>query len=103
MISANIEFSLSAALMANIITGVITCRPTSLQVALGVVARDGSLIELLDDFGVTSSYSEILRFKASAAHAASQSWELTGISNSDMGWHKRLKTILMPTYHPKMA
>lgn len=50
-----------------------------------MVAREKSVIELLYDFGVTSSYDEILRFKASAAHAASQSWELTGISNSDVG------------------
>ena len=85
MISEKCDLSLSAALMANIITSVVTNRPTSLQVALGVVIREKSLIELLYDFGVTSSYDEILRFKASAAHAASQSWELRGISNSDLG------------------
>ena len=85
MISEKSDLSLSAALMANIITSVVTNRPTSLQVALGVVTGEKSLIELLYDFGVTSSYDDILRFKAYAAHAASQSWELRGISNSDLG------------------
>ena len=50
----------SIKLMANIITSVVTNRPTSLQVALGVVIREKSPIELLCDFGVTSSYDEIL-------------------------------------------
>ena len=71
--------------MANIITSVVTNRATSLQVAVGVVIREKSLIDLLYDCGVTSSYGEIPRFKASTAHAVSQSWELRGISNSNMG------------------
>ena len=72
-------------MVANVIKSVITNRPTSLEVTLGVVARETSLIELLHDFGVTATYDDILRFKASAVHAASHSRELQGISYSEAG------------------
>ena len=73
MLSEKFDMSLSAALVANIITNVVTNRATSLQVAVCVVIRDKSLIDLLYDFGVTSSYGDIPRFKTSTALAASQS------------------------------
>ena len=76
---------MSACMVGNIATSIVTNRPTSLQIALGVLVRHRSLIEQLYDFGVTSSYDEILRFKASVAHAAAEIENLRGISDYGIG------------------
>ena len=70
--SPKLDSSLSACMVGNIVTSMVTNRPTALQIALGVLVRQKSLTEQLYDFGVTSSYDEILRFKASVAHAAAK-------------------------------
>ncbi len=57
-------------MIGNIITSNVTKRPTTLQIALGVLLREKSLIECFHDLGVTCSYDEVLRFKTSAAAAA---------------------------------
>ena len=67
-----LQYSLPALLIANIVTASVTNRPTHLQIALGINVRENSQIETMHDFGVTCSYSEVLRFKASAATAAAQ-------------------------------
>lgn len=71
-LSEKLQYSLPALLIANIVTSNVTNRPTHLQIALGIHVREKSKIETMYDFGVTCSYSEVLRFKASAAVAATQ-------------------------------
>lgn len=71
-LSDKLEFTLPALLIANMVTGILTHKPTSLQIALGVQTRERSKIDSLHDFGVTCTYDEVKRFKASAAMAAAQ-------------------------------
>jgi hypothetical protein len=54
-------------MVAHIITSAILSKPTMLQVALGVLAHDKKLIEHLHDYGITSTYQEVRRYKVSAA------------------------------------
>lgn len=85
LISKKLDGSLQAGMVGNIITSMVTNKPTTLQIALGNVARDKSIIEQLYSFGVSSSYDEVLRFKASAALEASRSQESKGLRRSDQG------------------
>ena len=85
LLSTKLDSTLPAAMIGNIVTSIVTNRHTSLQVALGITVREKSIIECLHNFRVTASYDEILRFKASAAHAAAQSQELMGINQSSSG------------------
>ena len=53
--------------------------PFLLQISLGVVTREKMNIKLLHELGITSFYDEVMRFKSSAAHAASKdikTWDL---------------------------
>ena len=77
--------SLPVILMGNMVTSIVTKRPTTLQVALGVLVRSKSLVETLHEFGVTCTYDEMLRFKSSAAADAAQNSILSGISSSNDG------------------
>lgn len=85
LLSTKLDSTLPAAMIGNIVTSIITSRYTSLQVALGVTLREKSVIECMHNFRVTASYDEILRFKASVAHAAAQSQELTGLKKCSSG------------------
>ena len=58
-----------ALLIGNIATSKVTNKPPSLQIALGVRVRQKNRVKSLHDFGVTCSYDESLRIKASAASA----------------------------------
>ena len=69
-LTKNLDNSLPAIMIGNMITAAINKRPTSLLVDIGVKMRQRDLIETLFDFGVTCSYDEYLRFKASAASSA---------------------------------
>ena len=74
---------LPAIMIGNIITGVLRNQPTDLQIALGVLLRDSKkLLTYMHDYGVTCSYDEVLRFKKSAAVAASADPSSLGISSS---------------------
>ena len=84
-ISPNLDTTLPAAMVGNIITSATSNKPTSLQISLGVVVREKATIGLLHNFGITSTYDEVLRFKSSAAHAAAKSKERLGIARSDDG------------------
>lgn len=60
----NLKDTFPALLIANIITSVLSNKPTNLQIALANLIRDSkSLINQLYQFRVTCSYDEILRFK----------------------------------------
>ena len=84
-ISQKLESNLPAAMVGNMVTCAVSNKPTFLQISLGVVIRDKTMIDLLHNFGITCSYDEVLRFKSSAAHAAAKSKEKLGISSSDGG------------------
>lgn len=84
-ISPKLSGSLPALLIGNMITGAVKHRPTSLQVALGVYAREKHLINTLHDFSVTCSYDEVLRFKSSAAHNTADLTKVQGIFKAEDG------------------
>ena len=85
-LSANLKYTLPALLIGNIITNVLYNNPTNLQIALGNLIRDSkSLINQMYQFRVTCSYDEILRFKKSAALAATKEIQLSGIHQGGVG------------------
>ena len=85
LITLKLESTLPAAMAGNLVRSNITNKPTSLQIALGAVVREKVTVQLLYDFGVSSSYDEVLRFKASGAHAAAKSKEHLAISHDGVG------------------
>lgn len=82
---SEISPKLSASLIGNMVTGAVTHKPTSLQVALGVCARERHLISMLNDFSVTCSYDEALRFKSSAAQNTLDCGEIQGLLKAEDG------------------
>lgn len=85
-LSPKLLHTLPALMIGNMITSVIRNQPTDLQVALGVLLRDSkSLIGYMYDYGITCSYDEVLRFKKSAAKAASTSSDFHGIGSCNNG------------------
>lgn len=85
VLSPKLDHTNTALLIGNIITSVLTNRPTTLQITLGTILREKSLIEQFSEFGVTCSYDEVLRFKKSVAHAASRERHLQGLMDSKVG------------------
>lgn len=76
----------TALLIANIITSVLSNKPTNMQIALGNLIRDSkSLINQLYQFRVTCSYDEMQRFKKSAVLAATRDIKLSGINQGSLG------------------
>lgn len=70
-LSSKLDHTLTALLIGNIITSVLTKTATDLQIALGVLLRDSKdLVLHFHDYLVTCTYDEILRFKKSAAVSA---------------------------------
>lgn len=80
-VSTKLKHSLPALLIGNIVTAVVKNLATPLQIALAVLLRDSKeQVKAFNDFGVTCSYDELLRFKKSAAIA---NVDFTGL-RSDM-------------------
>ena len=82
-ISDKLDYTLPALLIGNIVTSIVQNHYTPLQVALGVIMRDRALIDQAYAFRITCSYYEVLRFKASAALAATKERNLSGVLSSD--------------------
>ena len=61
------EDKLPAILIGNIVTSIVSKKPSDLLINLGILVRDKKLIEHLYDYGVVCSYDEVKRFKSSAA------------------------------------
>ena len=81
----------------NMVTCAVTNEPTLVRIALRVVIRvKTKCIELLQDYCITSSYDEVLRFKSSAVHAAAKSKEKLIIWRSDASLFKWHQTTSMP-------
>ena len=75
-----LKHTLPAMLIGNIITSLLTNSATPLQLGSAVLIQDlKGLVRTYHDFGVTCSYDELLRFKQSAASAASKDSELAEI------------------------
>ena len=68
-ITSRFHNSLAAAMVGNIVKGIVTKRHTKLQLSLGILVREKKLIEHLHEYGITSTYQEVRRFKISAAVA----------------------------------
>ncbi len=84
-LSDDSRFKLPSITIGNIITSAVTNQPTPFQVGLGITLGKKSLIQQFHDLGICCSYDEVLRFKASAAAAASSETRLTGIQSSSIG------------------
>ena len=82
-ISKNLHLTLPAAMIGSIITSIISSKPTMLQVALSLVAHSKGLIEHFHQYGVTSSYHELRRFKVSAAAKNVQKSSFTDFKAED--------------------
>ena len=68
LISPNFQDQLKVVSLVSSMLNTISNEQTSmLQVALSLVVREKSLIEHLHDYGVASTYTELRRFKVSAA------------------------------------
>lgn len=79
-VSPKLSATLPAAMISNMVT-LVNSKPTALHIGMGITLREKNLIDTLYKFGVSCSYEEILRFKSSATHAASQNIELLGIKS----------------------
>ncbi len=84
-LSPSLDGSLGALLIGNMITSVITHKPTTLQIALGVVLQEKHLINTFYDYLVTCSYDEVLRFKSSAAKYTSENTRIHGLFDASDG------------------
>ena len=71
-LSPKLSHSLPSVMIGNMITAMLKNEPTNLQVAFGVLLRDSKkILGYMHDYGITCCYNEVLRFKKSAAVAAS--------------------------------
>ncbi len=84
-LSDDSRFKLPSITLGNIITSAVTNQPIPFRVGLGITLGKKSLIQQFHDLGICCSYDEVLRFKASAAAAASSKTQLTGIQSSSIG------------------
>ena len=71
-ISESKEPTLPMIMICNMITNLISRTSTPFQIALGILIRKKYLIQNLFKCGVICSYSEVLRFRKSAAKASKQ-------------------------------
>jgi len=72
-ISPKFENLLQSLMVGNIISSMVTCQPTPLQIAIGVLLGDHKmLIKELYKYDVSCSYDEVRRFKRSAAVQSSK-------------------------------
>ena len=61
------EVKLRAILIGNIVTSIVSKKPSDLLIDLGIIVRDEKLIEHLYDYVVVCSCDEFKRFKPSVA------------------------------------
>ena len=65
--SKNLHFTHPAAMIRSTATIALTSKLIILQIALTLVPHNKRIIEYCHDFGITSRYPEVRRFKLSAA------------------------------------
>ena len=67
-ISLQLKSTMQAAMTGNIVTSAVNFQATCLQIALSVeLNQRRKLVDQFHDFGITSSYNELRRFKTSCA------------------------------------
>ena len=66
-LSPSFDKSLTAAMIGAIVRSILTNSFTQLQLALGILVNDKTLIEHLHEYGITSTYHEVSRYQISAA------------------------------------
>ena len=89
--SDSLNNSLPTLLIGNIVTSVLSNKPTNLQISLGNLLRDyKSIINKLYPFRITCAYDKVLRSKKSAALAATKDLKLSGIHQ---GIHGLIQTV----------
>ena len=85
-ISPKLDHTLPALMIGSIISSTLQNYPTSLQLCMAILLRDSKeTITTLNRYQVCCTHDELLRFKKSAACAATLSASLTGISDSSEG------------------
>ena len=78
--------SLQSIMVGNIVSSVCTCKPTPLQIALGVLlGGHKNLINELYKYGICCSYDEVRRFLRSAAVKAASDKVWAGLSDASLG------------------
>ena len=82
-ISPKLRGSLAGILINHIVTSVTSGNFSMLQLALALLVRDKRVIERLHEFGVTTTYHEVRRFKASAAAAQDKNGSSLDMDASD--------------------
>jgi len=88
VVCPNLDQSLPALLIGNIVTSLVNSEPTNLQIALGVLMRDSKdLLSHMYDYRITCSYDEIMHFKKSAAVAAANNLSQQGLSEAKSRLH----------------
>ena len=86
LVSTKLEWTFPAIMIGSILTGSVRNNPTALQITLGSkLGRSKNIITTMQSFGVTCSYDEVLRFKRSAAKAATMERSYHGISDASEG------------------
>ena len=83
---SKLDHTNAAILIGNIITSTITNKPTTLQIVIGLLMREKAIIEQCHEFGITCTYDEVLRFRSSAAYAASKEKALQGLLDNGVGF-----------------
>ena len=103
LVSTKVEWTFPAIMIGSILTGSIRNNPTVLQITLGSkLGRSKNIITTMQSFGVKCSYDEVLRFKRSAAKAATMERSYHDISDDQKIWSKYLSIILMLKSRRKM-
>ena len=73
-LSSELDSTLPALLIGNMLASILQKRATTLQIALAVMIRDSKiLVSTMHHFVVTCTYDDILRFKRSAKTSIAQS------------------------------
>ena len=75
----------AAYLIGNIVASAVTNRPTPLQIILGTVIRDKTLIEQCAEFLITCSYDEVLIHALRTRSRRSHSSDIKSLNGVNMG------------------
>ena len=85
VITPKFNNSLQSIMVGNIVCSLVTCQPTPLQIAFGVLLGDHKmLITELYNYAVCCSYDEVRRFKRSAAVQSSKAKLLAGLRDATL-------------------
>ena len=85
-VTPKFQNSLQPIMVGNIVCSVVTCQPTPLQIALGMLLGDHKmLITELYNYNMCCSYDEVRRFKRLAAVQSSKARLFAGLRDATIG------------------